>query len=38
MPRSLKKGPYVNISLLKKFKLILIQTKKVLLRHGLDLL
>ena len=36
MPRSLKKGPFVHKSLLKEFKKIWIQIRKMLLKHGPD--
>ena len=37
MARSLKKGPYVHYSLIKKFKRIWTLRKKLLLKHGQEL-
>ena len=37
MPRSLKKGPFVHKSLLKKVQVNLDSNKRVLLRRGQDL-
>ena len=38
MSRSLKKGPYVHLSLLKKVNKNLEDNKKTVLKHGQDLL